>query len=73
MATALRVVAIIFALLFLVGFGVCGVLGVVAGVTDGSFNFEVLALGLVGIAIAVLFGFAIKALISVGKTPKDPS
>jgi|GEM_PF-4013556 len=71
MATVLRVLAIIFALLFLVGFGMCGVFGVVAGVTDGGFNFGVICLGLVGIAIAVLFGFAIKALISVGKTPKD--
>jgi hypothetical protein len=46
--TALRVLGLIFGLLVLTGFGICGLCGIALGQTD----FDILLLGLAGLVIA---------------------
>lgn len=68
--TMLKVVALVIALTAMVGFGACGLFGVVLG---GWFSFDtgLLGLGLLGIVIALIC-FAIFRAIVRSLRPKQP-
>jgi hypothetical protein len=73
MKDVLRVLGMIVALLLMIGFGMCGLLGVMLGASGGGNDplDGVMGLGLAGLAIAFgcawLFGWLLKS----GRAPKD--
>jgi len=59
---ALRIIGIVFGLILMAGFGMCGLLGVVLGVGEGSQNMGILALGLAGFAVCAFAGWCVYKL-----------
>lgn len=67
--TALKVLNLIVALLGMIGFGFCGLIGVVGGL-DGE--LKLWAVGLLGFGIAVACLFTVVAIVrSVNRNPRD--
>jgi tellurite resistance protein TehA-like permease len=60
----IKVVAFLGALVGMLGFGLCGLVGVGAGLGNDA---GIVALGLAGLAIAVAFFFAARAILRSGQ------
>ncbi|HEX7642712.1 MAG TPA: hypothetical protein VF472_10955 [Burkholderiaceae bacterium] len=73
MKQTLRVLGIVFAVLFMTGFGFCGAMGVMIGAgSHDEFGGMVLVLGLLGLGIAVACALALRWLVKSRKTPQPP-
>jgi hypothetical protein len=66
MSKFLRVVGILFSLVLMVGFGLCGALGLYLG-RESAF---VLLCGIAGIAIALVSGLALRKLLRARARPE---
>ena len=71
MKNLLRMMGIILGLFLMVGFGVCGVFGIGLGVSAGIADYGAMPIGfgLLGIALCVGLGFAIRPLWKSARKP----
>jgi len=69
MATFFRIVGIIFALILMVGFGLCGLMGVVSGFGHSGYDGVGLIFGPIGLVISACFAFAVRAMVKQNKKP----
>lgn len=63
MATFFRVVGIILALILMVGFGLCGLMGIVSGFGNSGYDGLGLVFGFIGLAISAAFAFAVRVMV----------
>ena len=63
----LKVLGLIIALIVMLGFGVCGLCGVLMAVNDPKYATEALTMGAIGLAISVAFFFLVRAIIRSGR------
>ena len=77
MTTIFRIIIIVICLILLIGFGVCGAMGLQAGfLSDASSGGSpFIFLGFAGLAISIALAFAIRALVRnlVAKSRADNS
>lgn len=71
MNTVFRILGIVFSLLLMTGFGVCGAFGLIGGLGSGQGGGFLIVCGLAGLLIAGLFLIALLAIIKSGKPHKD--
>lgn len=63
----LKVLGLIFALLVMVGFGICGLCGLFIAADDARYRSDALMLSGIGLAIAVAFFFVVRAILRSGR------
>ena len=71
MKEAFRILGIVFSLLFMAGFGMCGAWGLILGFAPSGYGALFIVCGLVGLGIACVFWFPLRALLRQGKPPRD--
>lgn len=73
MERAFRILAVVAALLFMTGFGVCGAYGLILGLAPSGYGLFFVICGVIGLGIAALFFLALRALLKPDEPPGDNS
>ena len=67
-----RAIGILICLALMVGFGACGIMGIVAGISENGIGGIGIGLGLVGVAVSVGCFFAVRNILKAGSAADKP-
>lgn len=70
--TVLKAIGVALALLAMVGFGLCSLLGFAVGAGGGSGSGEIFALALLGGVLSAFFGWIVFAIFRSVRKDRDP-
>jgi len=73
MESFFRVLGIVICLALMVGFGVCGLMGVVAGISGSGIGAVGIVLGLVGLAISAGCFLIVRSVLKGGANKQPPA